>query len=244
MNIAQIESEITFGTNTTTADFLPADRLIKVNNALDEIHIDILQAADGMDFDDKNYTSDFPESTTDLVLDQADYSNPTDLLKEKRLTISYDGTNWYKATPFDISQSGVALKDSYFSKQSPYYDLHDNSITVYPTPDANVIDGLKIWMSRNMGLFTAGDVSTGTKEPGFDRQFHKLIPLKVIWDWNFYKVKDYGEADRIMQQIQILSDKLKQHYSDKQQDDTMSLNATEVNYDTGSANVNGRRRNN
>lgn len=231
MNILEINTKITFNARASTDQYLPANRLIDVNNALDEIHIEILQSADGADFDDKNYTSDFPESTKDLVADQADYSLPTDLIKEKRLTVSYDGTNWYKAKPFDINESGIYLKNDYFSEEAPYYDLHDNSLNLYPTPTADVTAGLKIWMSRNMELFSSAEVTAGTKEPGFDRQFHYLIPLKASWQWLFYKLNDYTGADRIKQQIDEGIFKLKQHYSDKQRDGNMIVKAEVVDYE-------------
>jgi len=233
MNIADINSKITFNTNADTSVYLPADRLIDINNAVDDTHIMILQAQDGDDFDDNNYTSEFPILTTGLVEDQADYSLPDELVKIKRVTAMYDGTNTYKATPFDISQSGQALKDSYFTSQSPYYDLHDNSVELYPTPTANVAKGLRIWISRQMELYTTAQVTAGTKSPGFDRQFHNIVPLKASWNWLFYKVKDYNQADRIKQQIDEMEVRIKQHYSDKQKDDNMTMTAIDSDYDTG-----------
>lgn len=234
MNTADIDLKITFYTNADTNNYLPADRLIDINSALDDTHIMILQSADGADFDDKNYTSDFPESTTNLEANQADYSIPTDLIKEKRLTISYDGTNWYKARPFDINESNIALKDSFFTEANPYYDLHDNSIQIYPTPKADVTAGLKIWMSRNMELFTSDDMTTGTKEPGFDRQFHKIIPLKVAYDWVLAKTpNDANKLTGLGNKIMEYEQRLKQHYSDKQRDNNMTIKPAYSDYDTG-----------
>ena len=239
MNIEDINAKITFNTNATTSEYLPADRLIDINNAIDETHIEILQAQDGDDFDDKNYTNDFPILITDLVADQADYSMPDEMTKEKRLKINYNGDRWYKATPFDINQVGVALEDSFFSKTAPYYDLHDNSIEIYPTPTNDFIGGLQVWISRQMALYSTAEVDAGTKSPGFDRQFHELIPLKASWQWMFYKVKDYSGADRIKQQIDEKVAKMKQHYSDKQQDDNMTIMPAPINYDTGNQSING-----
>lgn len=238
MNIANIDSRITFWTGDSTGEFTDADRLLSINKAVDDIHIMILQAQDGDDFDDKNYTTEFPIKTTTLEANKADYTLPTDLVKMKRLTISYDGTNYYKMTPFDISQAGQAIKSSYFSETSPYYDLHDNSVEVYPTPTADVVKGLKIWISREMALYTTVEVSAGTKSPGFDRQFHYLVPLKASWSWLFYKTKDYAGADRIKQQIDEGEQRLKQHYSDKQRDDNMTIVPAPVDYDTGNIRVN------
>jgi len=231
MNIAQIDTDITFNTGASISEFTAADRLIKINNVIDDLHIQILQSQDGADFDDKNYTDSFPVETTDLVADQADYAMPAEMVKEKRLKISYDGTNWYKLTPFDINKVGVALKNDYFSVQAPYYDLHDNSIEIYPTPTENVTAGLQIWISRQMALYTSAEVTTGTKSPGFDRQFHKLVPLKVSWEWIFFKVKDYAKADRLKLEIEKLELKLKQHYSDKQRDGNINARAEYVNYE-------------
>ncbi len=240
MTIEEINTRITFYTNASTTNYTAPNRLIAVNSAVDQTHMEILEAQDGDDFDDKNYTSDFPVSTTDLVANQRDYTVPTEAIKEKRLVVTYDGTNWYKATPFDVNQSGSVLKDSDFNVQSPYYDLHDNSVDLWPKPTAAVTGGLKIWVSRAMELYTAAQVSTGTKSPGFDRQWHELIPLKASYDWLFFKVKDYAQADRIQLKIDTLTAKMKKAYSDKQRDDNMVMTPMGIDeYDTGNGTISG-----
>lgn len=241
MNIADINRRVNFYTNTDTTEYEAEDRLIATNKAVDDTHIMILQAMDGDDFDDKNYTDNFPIKPTDIVSGQSDYSLPSDLVKIKRVTISYDGNNIYKATPFDINQSGVALKDSYFNVQSPFYDLHDNSIEIYPEPTQDVTNGLQIWISRQMALFTSAEVTTGTKEPGFDRQFHEIIPLKVSYDWVLAKTpEDSNKLTSLGNKIAEYEQRIKQHYSDKQKDDNMTIVAGTIDYDTGKGNINGR----
>src|SRR5579872_319914 len=58
----------------------------------------ILEAQDDWDFDDLNNT-DYPVATTPLVANQRDYTFPASLkiLKIKRVDISYDSTNWFRA---------------------------------------------------------------------------------------------------------------------------------------------------
>jgi len=234
MTIDDINSEITFNTNADTTTFLPADRLIKVNKAQDEVHIMILQSQDEWDFDDKNYTSDFPVLTTDLKAGQQDYSLPIEAIKEKRVELNLDSTTFKKAEPIDINEisDGTSTTDiaNSFSTASPFYDLGYNSLRTYPIPTVDVTKGLKIWIDRNMSLFTSGDVSTGTREPGFDRQFHQLIPLKVSWDFLFFKIKDYSGADRVKQVIDEQEFKLKKHYGSKQKDRKYAMGASAVDY--------------
>ena len=78
-----------------------------INTYWNKILTVILKTNDEWDYDDLNKT-DFPILTTSTVASQQDYAMPAGALKIKRLEISYDGTNWYKAEPFDVTESGVA----------------------------------------------------------------------------------------------------------------------------------------
>jgi len=230
MTIADIMTKVDALTHTTdTNGYLAANRLIDLNNAQDELQMDILRAMDGDDFDDKNYTSNFPIRPADLVADQRDYTLPTDMIKFKRLTISYDGTNWYKATPFDIGESGEVIKDANFSKEAPMYDLQYNSVKIYPTPTENVTDGFKVWISRQMMLFTSSDVSTGTREPGIDRSYHKIIPYKMALEFAYENLPE--KIVTFEQKIAMMVNDMQEDYSDKQRDDNMIAKAGYVNYE-------------
>lgn len=234
MTISEIDAEVTFNTNANTTTFTAADRLIKYNKYGRQIHSWILSSTDEVDYDDKNNTSDFPILTTNIVANQQDYSMPAEMTKIKRVEVTYDGTNWVKANPIDIdeitdSTSTNDIADN-FSEDAPFYDINSNSVFLYPVPSTNVTAGIKIWIDRKANPFTSADVSTGTKEPGFDEDFHYLVPLLVTWDYVMFKSKDNGEADRILQLVADGEAKLRKAYGAKQKDRKYAAVSSIVDY--------------
>lgn len=231
MTLADSEAQVNKYTNTNTAEYTAAQRLIDMNLANNEVQVEIWKAQDEMDFDDKNQ-SDFPILIADLVASQQDYALETDTVRIKRVEISYDGTNWYKAEPFDVNESGEALDTATiaknFNKTAPYYDIQGNSIFLYPIPDAAVTGGLKLWVDRDMYVFTSPDVTTGTKKFGFDTQFHRLIP--IIMAREFYLANDVNKASFFEQLADKIKADLRNHYSGKQVDRKIILKPEYVNY--------------
>jgi len=235
MTLADITNRISFYTSATagaSGQFKDADRLIAINKAYNDVHIKILQSMDEVDFDDANNTTDFPILTTDLVASQQDYKLPTDVTNVKRLEITFDGTTWNRVTPFDINEdsngtSTTNINDD-FSSENPYYDLMAGSLLLYPIPDTSVTGGLKIWIDRNVTEFTSGDVSAGTKEPGFDKQFHNLIALKASIDWLIAKTDNFATSDRLEREALDMEIMLIEQYGRKQKDRNAALGAANI----------------
>ena len=194
----------------------------------------ILDSVDGWDWDDINKT-DYPVATTNLVASQQDYKFPTGLLKVKRVEVTYDGTNWYKAEPFDINMRGKATDTTSiandFSTAAPYYDAEKQSVKLYPIPSSNVTAGLKIWYVREPSEFTSSEVTTGTKEPGFDEPFHVMIALGMCLDWFIAKEPGGVRYQATQQELAEYEARLRKYYGSKQADNPMSLNPAYVNFE-------------
>ena len=114
-----------------------------------------------------------------------------------------------------------------FDTSNPYYDIQSNSIMLYPTPTSNVTNGLKIWFQREPAEFTSGEVTTGTKEPGFDEPFHVMIALGMIFDWCSAKGGSSAvltalknDVEKEMADYEI---RLRRHYGKKQDDRVYQL---------------------
>lgn len=233
MNLSDITNRITFFTGVGTTQYTNADRLIAINKAYNDIHTMILQSQDEWDFDDSNKT-DFPILQTNLMADQQDYAMPSDTLKVKRAEITYDGTNYYKLEPFDIEERGLATDTNSiagsFNVTEPKYAISAGSIFLYPIPGENVTNGLKLWIFRTVDEFTSAELTTGTAEPGFDRQFHYMISLQASYDFISKRTKDQGTADRILRDFNTMEQRLKQYYGNKQTDRVYSLRSAFVNY--------------
>lgn len=153
-----------------------------INETIYDLTTLIIASNDNFDFDDPNKT-DYPIATTPLVAGQRDYQfDSISFLKLKRVDVTWDGTNYYKAEPFDSAtyQEGLgndAQTDKNFSKLAPAYDPKGFGFWLYPLADAaDVTAGAKarIEFTRAYDEFTYSDV---TAVPPIERPFHDLIAI-------------------------------------------------------------------
>lgn len=220
MNISDINSFVTFRTGASTTDYSAANRLISTNRWLHKVITMILTAKDSWDFDDLNNT-DYASATTNLVANQQDYTFPASLklIQIKRAEVTYDGSNWQRLTFFDNNDvnnpTDATSVGNTFTTSKPYADLDSNSIKLYPIPTANVTAGLKIWFSREGNEFTSGEVTTGTKEPGFDEPFHIMIGLGMCYDYFASKPNLRDRAVDTLNELLDYEARLKQFYGSK-----------------------------
>lgn len=229
MTIGNISNLITFLTSVDTSVFTNDNRLLSINDHLNRIQTSILRSQDEWDFDDKN-NSDLPILTADIVAGQQYYTLPTGMIDMKRLEISFDGTNFHKAMPLDINERQTDTSNiSDFSSNEPYYDLvASDTFTLYPVPTANVTGGLKIWISRTPVEFTSAELTTGTKEPGFESLFHQLLAYGPAMD--FCMARNLPQYSTIKLAYDEMMQSLVNHYGDKQEDRIMNLRSNPVNY--------------
>lgn len=213
-----------------TTDYPLADVVRGINRWYHRVVSWILESQDEWDFDDI-LNSNYPIATANLVANQQDYSLPATagvsndrVLKIQRVEVTYDGTNWYKAEPFDIKEKGSAIGtatdiNNDFDTSKPYYDMQFNSIFLYPIPTSNVAAGLKIWFLRRItDIFTASDT---TQEPSFDEQFHRLLSMGGAYD--YLLGNDHTKASSLRQEMEILKQELQKFYGRKQEDRVYQL---------------------
>lgn len=223
--------DITFLTGADVNSYTLADRVRNVNANYHKVVSMILQSQDEWDFDDKNFT-DYPILTTSLVANQQDYSFPASvkLLKVKRVEITYDGINFYKAEPFDINERGLATDAASLSRSfvttKPYYDIQSNSLFLYPKPASNSTNGLKVWISREIDEFTASDT---TQEPAFDEPFHRMLSIGASLD--FAVAKGSLNKNDLAALLADYEARLRQYYGSKQTDRNYILKPAFISYD-------------
>lgn len=187
MTIAEIDAKISFLTHSNTTSFPSADRLILVNNAYNRVASLILKADDRWAFDDTNQT-DMPSATTALVSGQQDYSLTSAHLTIDRIEVKSSAGQWTELAQIDQQFLKGARRTALAAYQSTNglpleYDLVGNSVFLYPAPNYSQSASLKIYFTRGPAEFTSGEVTTGTKAPGFNSLFHELIPLWVAYDY-------------------------------------------------------------
>lgn len=223
--------DITFLTGASLTEYPIADRTRNINEHSRRVLTTILNAQDEWDFDDNNHT-DFPILTTNLIANQQDYSLPIadeGMLKIKRVEVTYDGTNRYRANSIDINEISKATDATTiaqeFNTTSPFFDLQYGSLFLYPIPTTDVINGLNILIDRDISPFVVGDT---TRTPGFDSVFHRILSYGAAYDWALARggknIQNlYAEYLRMMQE-------LAEFYSSKQKDRNIILKASYENY--------------
>jgi hypothetical protein len=215
-----------FLTNTNTTTFSDADLNAAINFYYHDIVNEILASMDGWDFQGET-------ATADIVSGQAEYILPTDILKIKKIDVTYDGTNWASAKFFDVSEKKFPLDGTTvaraFSQNAPEVDLYDSSIFLYPTPSANVIAGIKIYYEKEVS-----ELSADTDEPVFAEAYHKVLVYGAAKDY----LEKYAEVDgntnkRNLQQQNFnrLMDEMRLYYNTRNQDRDYNITPYDVNYD-------------
>lgn len=237
MTLGDISQKITDITNVDTTVYTNVSRLIDINIWLHRVQSMIYTSMDEVDFDDQNY-SDYPQLTAPLVSGQRDYTIPTSekVVSFKRVDISYDGQNYYRATPIDSGemQQGLgpasataqnAKTDTLFAKTAPRYDCAYNSVFIYPAPtDADVANGGKIFIewTRELKEFTATDLTNGTAIPGFDTEFHAILAYGPAYEFLLGTGQNV-DTTYVAKSLQELEQRLIATYGKKQLDRSMSL---------------------
>lgn len=163
----------------------------------------------GADFDDKSYTTK-PSGTFAGTLNRDyNFDESYKLMKIKIVNVTYDGINWYAATPIDMTDmslmgNGVynntdnfllATKDpnvdTNFNPTRPKYDERSDGFDLYPKfTQANLNTAIANGSScqvyvewfRGPNVFdtTSG---TDTQEPSMDLQFHHFPAIGASFEY-------------------------------------------------------------
>lgn len=166
-----------------------------INNAFDKVASLIMRADGKWEFDDNNFDT-LPVGTTDLVNGQADYEiSAADFLDILRVEIIQQNGLYLWCNPISYEdRRGVAMTEWERTPGQPmFYDKVGNSVVLYPTPNFNYAAGVKVYFKRNPSYFVYTDT---TKEPGFAKQYHKLL--------SYYAAVDYCIANSMDKKLKVL----------------------------------------
>lgn len=245
MTLSEINTKISqlTGADTTSAGYPTATRAIDITSWQHRILTMIMGSQDESDFDDQR-NSTYPDKTTPLVDGQRDYSIPVSekVLAIKRVDISYDGINFYKATPIDSNEIDVGIGrfsdttaenklDSYFSRTAPRYDTKNNAIFIYPRPitgDAAAGGKIRIQWVREMTEISSSDLTTGTIVPGFDSAFHMMLAYGPSYEYCFSL--NLPQTKSLKDILDNMEARLIRIYGSKQKDRDYNLIGIAENY--------------
>ena len=212
MTIADLNSLTRYLTNTTPSDakLSAANLLILTNKYYEDIIGRIITetAASKWPHGDFNYTA-FPSFTVSLTAGTQVYnlrdwgtSDEETIFTILGVEVLDNNSNYQvldRITLDDIHALGSSQSEYRETNGLPTeYELRDNFILLYPAPAAanvTLADGLRIFHLRTADRYTAAEVTTGTKEPGFPSPWHDAISYGISadhWEAN----GEHGRADR------------------------------------------------
>lgn len=173
------------------------------NRALDDLTSEILKVDGSWQWDDKNYP-DLPIAETDLVANQGQYTISAKHLLVHRLEIESETGGSIELKP--ISQSDIHMSIEEYSQQTgtpTHYEKLGESLILYPKPDYDLENGMRIYFSRPAQYYEVTDTD---KEAGFAEIFHLYIP---IWNALHYSSSNVDMA-QIASNMKVRLDEMKE----------------------------------
>lgn len=251
MTIGDVSNLVTFYTGASSSQFSNADRAILFNKWGQQILNEILRTQDEWDFDDTAITSTHPSAKRDFVANRQDYAFSTAQwsligkeggsdgsstairpLKIKRVEFSYDGSNFYRATPLDKNERSLASTSSIINSEfqiiDPFYDLEGNALWAYPIPTSNVTGGIRITFTRQLTQYTSSDIATGTAVFGFDDSYHHIVAIGTSYDWAVRTGKN--NVQLLKNELETELQKLRNSTGQRQNDRIGRVGANYVSY--------------
>lgn len=227
MTIADIVSSVYKKTKTNATSFVAADMLIAINSAYRRVVSLILQSDGRWQWDDANNT-DLPIATATITSGQQDYALAVAHIKVLRVEVKGDGGTYFsKLDPIDVAD-GEFIIDNTTVGPPQYYDVLGNSIFLYPIPNYTQTASLKVYFQRGPDEFTSGQVTTGTKIPGFNSLYHDLIPL---WVAHEYCIENgLPSANGYMNEITYKEKQLVEDYSRRNKDDPSRITSMPIKH--------------
>lgn len=209
-----------------------------LNNAYQKLITTIFESQDDWQWDDIGTTdgttssqTTYPIATASLVANQRDYTFPVSLkmMKITRVDVSYDGTNYYRAVPWDSQQSQQGLgndtnTDARFSTTAPKYDIRANAIFLYPAPTTSV-GTLRVEYLREPVEF-ASNATAAT--PGIDTAFQPMIALDAAIEYCL--VNSPQIASNLSMRYADFEQRLRRYYSRKEEDVQYQFQTPYVDY--------------
>ena len=186
--------------------------------ALQEVFQIALKNA-GWNVDDFNWTRD-PFITTDLVAGQRDYHFVYDqegalILDIYKVMVKVDGV-YKEIEPVDQqSNTPTTMIDGQNTQGTPTtYDKTGNGIFLDFIPNANVTDGLKVFISREPTMFLSTDT---TKVAGIDGLCHDYLYLKPAYEWT--RDNDSTKSEKLYRDLLDARKKIDDRYGRRNKDE-------------------------
>ena len=244
--IADINAEARALVDADSTSLTDAVLLRRVNQALTETVGKLIALDETHFWGDSNFTS-LPTGLVTMTNSQETYqlsgnqsstgvdtTNP--LLTFKGASVKDNSGNWHTLQPitfWELWGSGVDPAEHFETDGRPqYYEIREDFIVLYPAPDnavtVTLTSGLKIFYERRPSLYTSGEVTTGTKQPGFSPLYHYLLSYKMALPYALSYKKD--RVPMIMSEIQRMEKEMLTLEAQKYGDTRMIATTKPINF--------------
>lgn len=194
------------------------------NRALDELTNLIFRVDGSWQFDDKNHP-DLPIAVTDVVTMQGQYTMDAKHLLVKRLEIQAPNGDWVKLINIDDDYIPVALEEYEKINGTPkHYQKVGESLFLYPKPDYDMTNGLKIYYARPPFYFTENDDAL---EPGFAETFHMFIPYYNAFHYCISNPELQNKAKNFKVLLDEKKLEIKKHYGSRRKRKRLTVRVPE-----------------
>lgn len=219
-----IVQDITFHTRADLNNYKIEDRVRRANQWYFRTILQIVKSVRSAVWKDTTITG--PYTDNDWTVDPIDgsavrdigtgvraYQLPTTQKPWIIYKVAYmrDGQAYYSASPFHIGAVGDNMNDSVLDdnifQTAPMYRFNGDTIILYPTPNADVEAGLKIWFLPEPVAFGTNDT---TKVPEMNKAFHDVISLGASYD--FLRSRGKGNAEQVRRDLADAQSMLASYY--------------------------------
>lgn len=202
----------------------------RVNNALEELVGEIINADGTWQYDDTNYSTT-PFGVGTLVSGQISYSFAAEYLQIEEISILDTSGYFRKLTPFDSAEEGKTFEETFTITYSggaytakdglpTHYDIVGDTIILSNSPTAAYVtlaSGLKIKFKRTAQLFTAvSTTAADTTEPGLPSTHHALLAYMASLPFCMAYKKD--RVALYKNKVIEMKKTLLKHYASRQKD--------------------------
>jgi len=168
-------------------------------------------------FDDSNYTTNFPVAYTTVVNNQRDYVLPSSLRRVTQVECMDSSGKYFSLIPMSPRDATLLNEKWQDTAGTPreYYML-GRSIILYPKPDTSVLTavaGLRVSFEKKLDLFATTDT---TQEPGFDEEYHPILYYGPCFEWaTVNNVTNISQlCEKMIGRFDGLLNLAQKHYSD------------------------------
>ena len=208
--------------------------LRRCNAAYEEVVGKLIALDKNWNFGDSNYSS-LPTGLQTMTAATHEYAFVSTFLTIIGASVKDIGGLFSTLSPIDeqdILKSGIDLEEYETTDGLPWaYAKRENFIVLYPAPsaaDTTLTSGLKVYFQRTADVFTAAQVTTGTKAPGFASPYHILLAYKAALPYAIsYKPE---RVPAIMAEIARLENDMISFYSARSKDERSIMSNKSISF--------------